>query len=152
MVTDVTYPGRVYAREGTGDIATWAGGHGWDGSPADHAATIVEVAPGNTLQQSIQPRPLGATRGTVDAFVAVDRHDQPAKPSSGLLQGRKLVLDRLPAITGADTDIQGGASGRCCHAVNIARIGHPSIAKFVGQGFHKSFDKLRISGIIPLQF
>ena len=35
-----------------------------------------------------------------DPFVAEDGHHGPAKPSSGLLQGRKLVLDRLAAITG----------------------------------------------------
>ena len=97
----------------------------------------VEVSPGNPLQQSIQPRPLGATRGTADPLVAEDGHHRPAKPSSGLLQGRKLVLDRLAAITGADPDIQGGASGRCCHAGSISRIGHPSIAMIVGQGLHK---------------
>ena len=34
------------------------------------------------------------------AFVAEDGHHGPTKPSSGLLQGRKLVLDGLPAITG----------------------------------------------------
>ena len=38
------------------------------------------------LEQSIQSRPLVAPLGATDALVAVDRHDRPAKPSSGLLE------------------------------------------------------------------
>ena len=46
----------------------------------------VELAPSDTLQQRIQSRPLVAAPGATDALVAVDRHDRPAKPSSGLLE------------------------------------------------------------------
>ena len=69
--------------------------------------------------------PPGAT-DVVEDRPPPDRAGQP-KPSSSLLQGRKLGLNGLPAIiTGADPDIQGGASG-CCHSGSVARISSSSM-------------------------
>ena len=53
-------------------------------------------------------------------------HDGPAKPSSGLLERLQLVLDGLASITGRDPDIEGGASGQCCHSKRVSRIGSSS--------------------------
>jgi hypothetical protein len=80
------------------------------------------------------PRPPIAAPGATDALVAGDRHDRSAEPSSGLLERLQLVLDGLAAITGRDPDIQGGASGQCCHAVRVSRIGNPSMEKNLGLG------------------
>ena len=74
--------------------------------------------------------------GATDPFIALQEtgHHGPAKPSSSLLQRLKLVLDGQTAITGADLDIQGGASGQCCHSRRVSRIANPSMEKNLGLG------------------
>jgi hypothetical protein len=46
----------------------------------------VELSTGDILQQRIQSWPLLAALGATDALIAIDRHDRPAKPPSGLLE------------------------------------------------------------------
>ena len=87
-------------------------------SPPGYSAKLdldhdVEVSLGDPFNRASGPARL-ARPWEPDPLVAEDGHHGPAKPSSGLLQGRKLVLDRLAAITGADSE--GGASGGRCHA------------------------------------
>src|ERR1700722_4842680 len=84
--------------------------------------TLQAVAPGDALEQGIQPRPLVAPLGATDALVAEYSHHGPAKPSSGLLKRLLLVLNGLAAITGRDPDVERGAS-ECCHNGSVARIG-----------------------------
>ena len=55
----------------------------------------------DALQQIIQTWPAVAALGAADPFVAIDRHDCPAKPAGGLLERLQLVLDGLASVGGA---------------------------------------------------
>jgi hypothetical protein len=72
----------------------------------------VELAPCNTLQKEHPVQAAWRVPGSVDALVAIDRHDQPAKPSAASCKGCSWFPTVLPAIGGGNPHIQRGLSCR----------------------------------------
>jgi hypothetical protein len=64
----------------------------------------------------------------------VNSHYGPAKPAGSVLQRLELVLNRLPAISSADPDMQGARLVDVNIPNRLARIGNPSITKNLGLG------------------
>ena len=100
----------------------------------DHAATMSNSRRATPFSRASSPGRLSRPCGAADTLVAVDRPRslQPSRPAASC-KGASWFSTVWPRSLVLTLHIQGGASGRCCHAVSISRIANPSIAMIVGQ-------------------